>query len=126
MAGRTDGRSKNFKAGGAIAARTIVKFGGADDTVVAAAAATDKLLGVSSEIAAASGEPCDVFLTGIAEVISGGTIARGDLVTSDASGFAVTAAPSAGTNNRVIGAALASAVSGDILAIQLGAGSFQG
>jgi hypothetical protein len=102
--------TKGFNAGGAIAAHTIVKFSSDDNTVVAAAAAADLSIGVSTFVAAASGERCDVIMSGAADVLFGGTVTRGALVTADSSGRAVAAA----TGNRAIGIALASAVSGDI------------
>lgn len=117
---------KSFKAGAAIAAYRIVKLGAADNVVVQAAAATDALIGVANEVGAASGERQDVVMLGIAEVEAGGTIARGNYVTSDADGKGVAAAPATGVNNNVIGFALASAVAGDIFPVLLAPGSVQG
>lgn len=94
----------------AVAGRTIVKLS-ADGTVVAAAAATDALIGVTNAVAAATGERADVVQSGIADVICGGVVTRGGLLTSDASGHAVTAS----ANDRVVGIALVSGVSGDII-----------
>ncbi len=125
------GLTKAFNAGGAIASYTIVKFGADDDTVVAAAAATDSLIGAVALVAppgsnAATGDRVDVQLEGIADIKAGGNITRGGLVTSDASGQVVAAAPGAGVNNRIIGTALASAVSGDIIPVLIRPGSVQG
>lgn len=106
--------AKGFKAEAAIAAFTIVKMGSADGQVLAAAAVSDKLMGITSDVGPAINERCDVILSGIADVLYGGTVARGDLLTSDASGRATTAAPGAGTNNRIIGIALLSGVVGDV------------
>jgi hypothetical protein len=117
---------RNFKAEAAIAAFTIVKHGTADGQVVPAAAVSDKLLGVSTDVAPAITERCDVILGGIADVLYGGTVARGDILTSDASGRAVTAAPAAGTNNRVIGVAMVSGVVGDIGQVDINQGMMQG
>jgi hypothetical protein len=117
---------KNFKAGGTIAARTIVKFGADEKTVVAAAAATDAILGVNTDVDAVSGDPCDVQFQGIAICKAGGTITRGGLVTSDASGNAVAAAPSAGSNNRILGIAMQDAVVNDLFDVFLEQGSVQG
>lgn len=118
--------TKNFNAGAAIAAYRIVKMGAADATVVQGAAATDFLMGVCTEIAAASGGRADVHIAGIADVEFGGTVTRGDEVTSDATGKAVAAAPAAGVNNRIIGLALVSAVSGQIAPVLLAPGVMQG
>ena len=115
----------NYDAGAAIAKRRIVKLS-ADFTVVQAAAATDAMFGVAAELDAVSGGRVDVHLSGIAEVEAGGTITRGALVTSDATGKAVAAAPAVGVNNRVIGTALVSAVAGDVLPVLLGPHQIQG
>lgn len=121
-----NGLTKSYTAEGAITANTIVKVGAADYGVLAAAAVADKSIGISTDIAAASGERCDVVHSGIADLKLGGTVARGDLLTSDASGFGVTAAPAAGTNNRIVGEALISGVSGDLIPVLVIPGSFQG
>ena len=117
---------RNFKAEAAIAAFTIVKAGSADGQVLAGAAATDKLTGVTTDIAAAINERCDVILAGVADVTYGGAVTRGDLVTSDATGRAVSAAPAAGANNRIIGVALVSGVAGDLGQVQISQCNFQG
>ncbi len=106
--------TKSFLAEAAITKYRIVKPGSADGQVLQAAAVGDAMIGVANEIDAAIGERIDVVLVGIADVEYGGTIARGDLLTSDANGKAVAAAPAAGTNNRIVGVALVAGVSGDI------------
>lgn len=121
--------TKNFLAGGTIAPFTIVKFGSDDNTVVAASAVADFQLGVVDIPAqgnASSGERVDVVVGGVAEVKYGGNVTRGALLTTDGSGYAVTAAPSAGTNNRIIGVAMQSGVSGDVGSVLLSQGSVQG
>lgn len=117
---------KNYVAGAAVAARRIVKFDAADGKVIQAAAATDAVVGVAEQVAAASGERVDVIHSGIAEVEFGGTVTRGALVTADADGKAVAAAPAAGANNRVVGIALVSAASGDIAPVLIVPGQIQG
>ena len=117
---------RNFLAEGAIPAFSIVKVGANDGGALAAAAATDKIIGVSTDIAAASGERCDVILGGVADVLFGGAVTRGDPLTADASGRAVTAAPVAGTNNRLIGFALVSGVLGDVGQVDLAQSVMQG
>lgn len=116
---------KQYKAGGAISANLIVKLS-ADDTIVAAAAATDSVLGVLGEIDAESGDHVDVVLAGVAEVVYGGNVTRGALLTSDANGKAVAAAPASGVNNRILGVALESGVSGDIGSVLIAHSSMQG
>lgn len=117
---------KNFTAGAAINAYRICKFSAAE-TVTLAAAATDSLIGVNNDVAPVLGERCDVVMLGIAFVEAGAAIALGAMVTSDAVGRAVTAAPAAGVNNRVIGLALeAASASGDIIRVLLEPGVIQG
>lgn len=117
---------KQYFAEAAIAANRIVKFGTTDDVVIQGAAATDSLIGVVEGVAPAIGERCDVVLAGIAEVVLGGNVTRGGLVTSNATGQGVAAAPAAGTNNGVIGRALMTGVSGDIIKVLVNPGSTQG
>jgi hypothetical protein len=118
---------RNFKSvAGAIPAFTIVKPGAADGLVIPAAAVGDSLIGVTTDIAAAAGDRCDVILSGIADVLYGGTVAFGDLLTTDASGRAVKAVPAAGANNRIIGQAMVSGVVGDIGAVELNQSMMQG
>lgn len=126
MAGLSNMMQKGFKAGAAIPARTLVKFGADDASVVPATASTDAIIGVSNELAAAIGEPVDIVLLGIPEVVLGGNVTRGDPLTSDANGHAVTAAPAAGVNARIIGFALVSGVANDIAPAFLNQGRIQG
>ena len=117
---------RNFKAEGVIPAFTIVKMGSADGQILAAAAATDKLMGVTTDIGAAINERADMIMGGVADVLFGGAVTRGDPLTSDASGRAVTAAPAAGANVRLIGFALVSGVLGDVGQIEVKQGLMQG
>jgi hypothetical protein len=65
-------------------------------------------------------------LTDIATVTYGGTVTRGQLVISDSTGRAITATATAGTNVRTCGVAMVSGVVGDLGAVLLTPGSFQG
>jgi hypothetical protein len=124
---RNEGLIKNFTAQGAIPAYRIAKFGSADGTVVAAAAVSDLLLGVSTRVPAdAAGDRVDIVLSGIAEVEYGGNVTRGAKLTANASGAAVAAAPSAGANNQIIGIAMVSGVAGDIGAVMISQSVLQG
>lgn len=128
MAGLSATSIKSYVAGAAITKRRIVKWGATDGAVIpaTAAAATEYLMGVTTEITVASGEPVDVVREGLADVEYGGTVVRGDPLTSDASGRAVTAAPGAGVNNRIIGFAEVSGVVGDIGTASISPGLMQG
>jgi len=118
---------KAFKAGAAIAAYRIVKFGDDDDHVIQAAAATDTQIGVTGKLGADAAEDViDITLTGAAKVEYGGSVTRGALLTADANGKAVAAAPAAGVNNAVIGRALKSGSSGDIGSVLLAPSQIQG
>lgn len=124
---RNEGLLKNYVATAAIAAYRIVKFGTNDGEVTQAAAATDLLIGTTGRVtAAAANDRVDVIRSGIAEVEYGGTVARGDELTADASGQAVVAAPAAGSNVRIIGIAEVSGVSGDIGSVFIAPSVMQG
>lgn len=120
---RNEGLQKTLIAGGTVIKNRIVKFGSGDTSVVQAAAATDLLIGVSDSLGAASGEPVDIILDGIALVEYGGNITRGQLLTADADGKAVAAAPAATASARIIGVAMLSGVSGDIGSVMIAPGS---
>lgn len=122
---RNEGLAKTLIAGAAVAARRIVKFGSGDTAVIQAAAATDLSIGVS-DLGAASAEYCDVIIDGIALVEYGGNVTRGDKLTADADGKAVTAAPAAGVNAQIIGIAMLSGVSGDIGSARIAPSVMQG
>lgn len=126
MAGHNPTLVKSYAAGGAIGARLIVKYGAADGTALQATAVSEALMGVATEIAAASGERCDVIKAGLADVVYGGNVTRGDWLTSDANGKAVAAAPAAGANANVIGRAEVSGVLDDIGTVYLAPGRIQG
>jgi hypothetical protein len=117
---------KNMTAGAAINAYRIVKFSAAE-TVVLAAAATDNLVGVNTDVSPALNERCDIAFMGIAFVEAGAAVAQGAMVTADAVGRGVAAAPAAGVNNRVIGYALeAASAAGDVIRVLLEPGVMQG
>lgn len=118
--------TKQYVAEAAIAAWRIVKFGSTDNYVVQSDAVGDSLIGVVEGVAPAAGERCDVVMAGIAELTLGGSVTRGALLTTDANGKGVTAAPAGGTNNSVIGRALKSGASDDIIPVLLGPGTTQG
>lgn len=119
---------RNFIAGASgVAERVIVKLGAADQEVVAATAVSETLIGVSVQPGtAAAGQRVDVAIAGVVEVVAGGTITRGAYLTTNASGQAVAAAPSAGVNNGIVGIALVSAVANDIIPVLLAQGRIQG
>jgi hypothetical protein len=130
MTMRNQGLVKTFDAGASVNHARFVKFDSDDSTVIQSAAAGDSTIGVSdfsaTATATASGERVDVQLTDVATVTYGGTVTRGQLLMSDSTGRAITAAAAAGTNVRYCGVAMVSGVVGDLGAVLLTPGSFQG
>ena len=111
----------NGVAGAAVEPFRIVKFSDADGKYVQAAAATDLLVGVSESLAAADGERIDICRIGIASVRYGGTVVRGQKLTSDADGKAVAAKD----GEQTIGTAEVSGVAGDIGSVLLAPGGIK-
>ena len=116
----TPGIYKNFEAEGEIGPYVIVTHGTADYAVKAATGATVALVGTTDELGKLSNGRVDVCTGGIPEVALGGTVATGDPLTSDASGKAVKATAA---GNRILGFALVSGASGDIIPYQYSLGT---
>ena len=116
----TPGGYKNFEAEGEIGPYVIVTHGTADYAVKAATGATVALVGTTDELGKLSNGRVDVCTGGIPEVALGGTVAAGDPLTSDASGKAVKATAA---GNRILGFALVSGASGDIIPYQYSLGT---
>lgn len=108
-----------FTATTAVAGYRIVKHGAADGAAVQATAATEAFIGVADAQGAAAGGVLDVHVEGTATVEYGGNVTRGDRLTADANGKAITAAPAAGATAEIIGRALVSGVAGDRVDIRL-------
>lgn len=118
--------AKAFTAGAAISPYRIVRLSAAE-TVIQAAAATESMFGVNTDLTIVSGERVEVMTHGIAWIEAGAAIALGAPVTADAVGRGVTAAPAVGVNNRIIGFALDAAVAaGDQIRVSLSPGLMQG
>ena len=90
------------------------------EAVKAATGATVALVGTTDELGKLSNGRVDVCTGGIPEVALGGTVAAGDPLTSDASGKAVKATAA---GNRILGFALVSGASGDIIPYQYSLGT---
>lgn len=99
---------------GAITKRRIVKTGNANGTAVQASAATAALLGVSTDIDAATGEVVDVVRSGLTPVEYGGTVPDGALLTADSQGRAIAVTLPVAANTYTIGYAEVAGVVGDI------------
>jgi hypothetical protein len=118
--------AKTYNAEANIPPYTIVKFGANDFGVTPGAASTDTLVGVSTNLNVLSGNRVDIYHEDIAYVKLGGTVTRGNFVTSDVNGNGVAAAPGAGINAGVVGIARQSGVVGDVIEVLLGPGRIQG
>lgn len=108
MAINSDFRSRTAE--GAVGRYRIIKAGAGVKSCVLAAAATDKLLGTSDELAHVTGEQVDLAVGPVPFVVLGGTVAQGDALTSDANGAAIATTT---TGNRIIGFAEVAGVAGD-------------
>ena len=100
-----EGLIKTYEASGTINEYRLVKFGTADRAALQAGASTDKFIGVAGlpkGATAASGDSIDVIKAGVADVIYGGTVTRGDRLTSDADGKAISAEVLFGEKTAVV------------------------
>lgn len=113
------GLTTAFRAGGAITKRRILTDGASDGAAIQATGATARLLGVSTDIDTASGAIVDAIRTGLASVEYGGTVARGNPLTADASGRAIAATLPIAADTYIIGFAEVSGVLGDIGSVQI-------
>ena len=118
-----------YTAEGTIAPFRIVKFGTSDGNVLQASASSDGLIGVATAVGANSystGNRLDVCRAGLAEVEYGGQITRGDKLTADSNGKAITITNAmlvAGVVNS-IGTAEVSGVAGDIGSVMVNGNNF--
>ena len=116
---RNDGLIKTFYADGTLEGRKLVTFGTGKLKVKQATAATDALIGVTTQIGSESNGRVDVIFSGITEATAGGNIGKGEVLTSDASANVITATQAA---DRVIGIALEDAVAGDFISVLIAQG----
>lgn len=116
---RNDGLIKNFYADGTLEGRKLVTFGTGKLKVKQATAATDALIGVTTQIGSESNGRVDVIFSGITEATAGGSISKGEVLTSDASANVITATQA---SDRVIGIALEDAVAGDFVTVLIAQG----
>ena len=110
--GETSLLEKAGKSTAAVAtAYTICKPGADDDTFSLATGATDSLIGIFQHTTSVAGASVRIAMnSGISSLVYGGTVTRGDPLTSDSLGRGITAV--AGQN--IIGYATVSGVVGDI------------
>lgn len=116
---RSDTLIKTFRAPVAIAGYTIVTFAVGINAVETADAVGDALIGITTSIGSQDNGRCDVIMAGVSEVKIGGNVSKGDVLTTDASGHAITATQA---TDRVIGLAMADAIANDIAPILVAQG----
>jgi Uncharacterized conserved protein (DUF2190) len=105
----------NYDAEVQIKKHRFVALGTSDGGITLALGATAPIIGVSTDIDAEIGQPCDVVRAGLAKVVYGAAVAKGALLTSDAQGRAITAA----AGNYYAGIAEIAGVADDIGSYQL-------
>lgn len=98
---------KNYLTQGTIPPYRIAKFGSVDRSVALATAPTDLSIGVTGRYKgnAVEGERIDVIRDDFCEVEFGGTVTRGQALTSDSTGRAVAAIPAALAQTLIAGGA---------------------
>lgn len=116
---------KALTADAAIRGNRIVAFHASKQAAIEGASNTAALIGIATLPGAAVGGVVDVVQHGPAEVVLGGNLDRGALVTSDDQGRAVALpAPAAAAKTvRTIGQIQLSGVEGDIVPIIVSAGA---
>lgn len=117
--------TKSYVAAAPVGRHRLVTLGG-DAQATQASAATQPLIGVAAELDAVATGRVDVHMAGIAHVTYGAAVTRGDLLTADANGKAIPAAPAAGVTHRVIGPALMSGAADDVGTVLIAPGVVQG
>lgn len=122
-------RIKNYIAGGVASPYRIAKHGTADGQVLQADANNIPFVGVYAipeTTTVALGERADICVDDFHLLEYGGAVTRGDALTSNATGMAITAAPGAGSNMNIIGYADVSGVAGDIVDVYVRPAQIQG
>ena len=121
------GNRYHYTAQGGILRYRFVTPGTADRTVKVAEGATAPLTGVCHDINLADGERGDIVRDAMPEIEYGGTVTRGDLLTSDAEGRAIAVVdPAAGATVYYGAIAEVSGVLGDICPTFLATGKLIG
>ncbi|GAA4648285.1 hypothetical protein GCM10023116_05520 [Kistimonas scapharcae] len=119
MSIRNDGLIKTFVADGVLIGRRLVTFGTGRMTMRQANAATDALIGVTTQIGSENHGRVDVIVSGITEVSAGASFTKGTVLTSNSEGKVVAATD---PTHRIIGIALEDVESDDYAAVLLAQG----
>ena len=117
---RNDTLIKTFNAPVAVGGYLVATFGAGDGEVELADAATDPLVGVTTQIGTQGNERCDVIMAGITEVKACAAVTKGAALTVDGSGRVIA---STQATDRIIGLAMSdSAQADDIISILVAQG----
>lgn len=81
----------------------------ASGQVALATGTADKVIGVLYNKPAGTNHPADVVIAGVARVVSGGSVAPGDLIVSDGAGFGIAGT---GVTSQTLGRALSAEATG--------------
>jgi len=119
MSRNNPGLTLAYTASTDIPARVLVKYGANDGEAALATTKKDAFLGVSSDVAYATGQHVDVIRSGVTPVIYGAAITRGAALTANADGAAIPAA----AGDQIAGYAEISGAAGDIGSIFLQRGA---
>lgn len=103
---------RSYKAESGVEAYRILKPGSTDLSVVKSTGPTDKIIGTADSLDKVAGEMVDCAVGDVHEVRLGGTVTRGDALTSDANAKAVATTT---VGHRVIGFAEVSGVADDVI-----------
>lgn len=116
--------TKSYLAGAIVNPCRFVKHGAADYAAIQASDAAAAILGVSVEnLIAASGQNVDVIKEGLAYLELGDAVTRGDVLVPDANGKGIPAVIVAGNELHAGAVAEVSGAAGDIIPVQVIAGS---
>lgn len=123
MASSSEPKIVTVKCGAAISKGMVVKHDSSDDHVIKSAASTNKHIGIAQVAATTAEDLIEIALPGGGAKGLCGSVAvtRGDLLTADSTGAL---ASTTSANDRIIGVAMASAVSGDLFDVQVVAGAW--
>ena len=100
----------------------LIVQGNTSDLILAATAATQKLIGTTDSVGAEASSPTGIALDGVGEVRLGGNVAFGAPITSNNASKGVTAAGVAGETHFIIGYALKAGVADDVIPYRIAAG----
>ena len=91
--------TKSYSADATLGKYTAVKKGSTANSIAAATAATDKVLGVLGSLGATSGQQANVVVFGPCKVLLGGSVVAGDVIVATTAGALIAATRHTHTEN---------------------------